>query len=175
MPKYFFTVLTIMSYPNTNAPAFSNNRMRVIHIGQDSQPVSLPNIATVNAESWQKAASYQTLSNSVYSLLQAHTVADVVSLVSNELPMYTSAAFQDAQTTSLSILGHCLHVENLEPTAFLSSTGKSVTVDSMIDLSKRPEHIMFLRFCSLLDASKLDVRVTKIPPLTFHFAYGYHN
>ena len=75
-------------------------------------------MATVNAESWQKAASYQTLSNNVYSLLQAHTVADVATLVSNEIHMDTSAAFQEAQTASLSVLGHCLHVENLEPISF---------------------------------------------------------
>ena len=161
--------LSIMSCPNNNALASSNNRMRVIHIGKDSQPVSLPKMATVNAESWRKAASYQTLNNSVYSLLQAHTVADVVTLVSNELPMDTNAAFQEAQTASLSILGHCLHVENLEPMAFLSSTGKSVTVDDVVDLSERPEDITFLRFRSLLDASKLDARVTKMPPLNFHF------
>ena len=83
--------------------------------------------------------------------------------------MDTNAAFQEAQTASLSILGHCLHVKNIEFIAFLSSTGKSVTVDNVVDLSKRPEDITFLRFRSLLDASKLDVRVTKMPPLTIHF------
>ena len=85
---------SVMSNPNTIAIAASHSRMRVIHIGKNSQPVSLPVMASLNSAAWEKSASYQTLRNSVYSLLEAHTVADVVTLVSNELPMDTSAAFQ---------------------------------------------------------------------------------
>ena len=69
--------------------------MRVIHIGKYSQPFSLPLMASVNSESWGKSASYQTLKNSVYSLLKAYTAVDVVTLVSDELHMDIGAAFQE--------------------------------------------------------------------------------
>ena len=52
-------------------------------------------MASVNSESWGKLASYQTLKNSVYSLLEAYTIIDVVTLVSDELHMDTCAAFQE--------------------------------------------------------------------------------
>ena len=87
-----------MSNPNTNALALASRRnsvphMRIIHIGKDSQPVTLPEMATVNSQSWKKSASFGTLENSVYSLVTSHTVADVIALVGNELPIDTGAAF----------------------------------------------------------------------------------
>ena len=70
--------------------------MRVIHIGKDFQPVTLPKMVSVNSDFWEKFASYQTLKNSVYSLLEVNIVVYVVSLVSNEYPMDTRAAFHEA-------------------------------------------------------------------------------
>ena len=112
--------LLIMYCPNNKvlASSGSSSRMRVIHIGKDSQPVSLPQMVSVNCENWQKSASYQIMKNSVYSLLEAHTVADVVILSSNELPMDTGATFQEAYSASKSITNKALLVENLEQMAF---------------------------------------------------------
>ena len=112
--------LSVISCPNTKAFASSSSssRMRVIHIEKDYQSVYLSQMVSVNSKNCQKSANCQILKNSVYSLLEAHTVADVVTLVSNELPMDTGATFQEAYSASKSITNKALLVENLEQMAF---------------------------------------------------------
>ena len=163
--------LSFISCPNTKvlASSGSSSRMHVIHIEKDYQPVSLPQMVSVNSENWQKSASYQVLKNSIYSLLEAHTVADVMILVSNELPMDTGSTFQEAQYASKSIINQALLMEHLEPMAFLTSTGKTVNVDDVSNLKKRSDNINFRKFRSILNASALDKRVTHVPALLFNF------
>ena len=86
-----------MSNPNTKALAStaSISSMRTIHIGKNSQPVTFPKKASVNDYSWRKSTSFNTLENSVYSLLGSHIVADLISLVSDELLLDTRV-FQEA-------------------------------------------------------------------------------
>ena len=80
-----------MSNPNTKALSLASKKsldsgMRVVHIGKDSQPINLTVMSSVNSHSWRKSASYESLKRNVYSLATAHTVADLISMVSNELP-----------------------------------------------------------------------------------------
>ena len=157
-----------MSNPNTNslASAASNYSMRTIHIGKNSQPVTLPKMVSVNSYSWRKSTSFNTLENSVYSLLGSHTVADLISLVSDELPLGTGAAFQEAQTAAKLIVDKAVTYSNVEPLAFLTSTAKVVDFgDDITDLAKRPEDITFLIFRCVLDGATLDKRVSH----TSHF------
>ena len=60
------------------------------------QTLNLRRMVLVNRSYWKEAASFGTLHDSVYSLVDAHSIADVISLVSNELPLDTGAAFQEA-------------------------------------------------------------------------------
>ena len=67
--------------------------MRVAYIEKDSQLVNLAVTSSINSHSWRKLASYESLKRNVYSLATAHTVADLISVVYNELPQDTGAAF----------------------------------------------------------------------------------
>ena len=159
-----------MSNPNMNAlaSAASNASMRTIHIGKDSHPVTLPNMASVNSYSLRKSTSFNTLENVVYSLLGYHTIADFISLVSDELPLDTGAAFQEAQNAAKLIVDKAVTYYNVEPLAFLTSTAKVVNFDDDItDLAKRSEDITFLRFRCVLDGATLDKRVSHTSPPTF--------
>ena len=93
----------------------------MIHIGKDQQPVTLPRMTSINGHSWKKAASFGTLENLVYSLVDAHSVADVISLVSNELPLDNGSAFQEAESAVKLIVDSTLSVNHLEPLAFPTS------------------------------------------------------
>ena len=93
-------------------------------------------MVSVNSDFWKKFASYQTLKNCVYSLLEVNTVVYVVSLVSNEYPMDTRAAFHEAQFVAKSIINNALLVEHLNPIYFLTSTCMIVNVDDVTDLKK---------------------------------------
>lgn len=88
-----------MSNPNTNALSSSNRRgqsssssssnMHISHIGKGQQLVPIPIMTFFNKKSWTEASRFSTLDNLVYSLVDAHSVADVISLVSYELPLDT--------------------------------------------------------------------------------------
>ena len=134
-----------MSNPNTNALATErtpSSNMRVIHIGKDAQPVTLPTMVSVNSQSWKKSASFDILQNSANSLVTSHTVSDIVALVDNELPLHTGAAFQEAQSATNLIVDNALRVDNLEPLAFLSSAGKVLHIDDVHNLETRPADIL---------------------------------
>ena len=137
-----------MSIPNTHALSLAarqnqTSSIRQIFIGKDAQPVNLPTMALVNSHSWGKAASFATLKSSVYTLASAHTVSDLVPLISGELPHDTGAAFQEATSAAQYIMDKATMIENLEPVAFLSHTGKEVIIDDANDLKVRPEDITF--------------------------------
>ena len=127
-------------------------------------------MASVNIYSWRKSTSFNNLENSVYSLLGSHIVADLISLISNELPLDTGAAFQEAQTEAKSIVDKAITYSNVEPLAFLTSTAKVVDFDDDItDLAKRPDDIIFLRFRCVLNGATLDKRVSHTPNFIFIF------
>ena len=168
-----------MSNPNTNVLAFNRRSgtrlpdysdMRVVYIGKDQQPVNLPKMASINSDSWKKSASFDILVNSVDSLVDAHSVADVVSLVSNELPIDTSASFQEAQAAAKTIINSVLNPNFLEPVAFLNSVGSEVKIGDPTDLSTRPVDITYIRFRCHMHASSVDDRVVNAPELSFNFS-----
>ena len=70
-----------------NASSSSLSKMRVVYVGKQQQPVTLSEAVSVNSHSWQKSASFGTLMDSVNSLVDSHTVADIVAMVSNDIPI----------------------------------------------------------------------------------------
>ena len=155
------TTLDTMSSPNLQAKSIASRQsqqssMHVVHVGKDAQPITLPTMASVNCPSWRKSTNFESLKSSVYSLLGTHSVADLISLTSDELPQDTSAAFQEAQSSAKTIIDTMLDVSNLEPLAFLTSSGKIAHVDDVDSLADRPTDISFIRLRCVLDGSKLD-------------------
>ena len=126
-------------------------------------------MASMNSDSWKKSASFYTLSSAVRSLVEAHTVADVISLVANELPIDTGSAFQESQTASKLIVDSVLNVEFLEPIAWLSAGGNEVKITDPSDLKGRPADIQFIRFRCQMHGSTVDARVIDVPDLSFYF------
>ena len=121
------TPINNMSNPSSAALALalrnrqgtsSSSHGRTVHIGKDMQPINLPKMHSVNSHAWQKAASFGTLFDTVSNLVDAHSIADIISLVSNELPIDSSSAYQEAQAASKVIPDSALNVNNLEPLAF---------------------------------------------------------
>ena len=96
-----------MSSPNTNAMASSlrNSRhsttnpfkTRVVYIGKDQDPIYLAKMASVNSDAWKKSSSFGTLADAVDALTEAHSVADVIALMSSEIPFDIGLAFQEFQ------------------------------------------------------------------------------
>ena len=108
----------LMSNPNTKALSLASKKspgssMRVVHIGKDSQPVNLVVMSSVNSHSWRESASYEYLKRNVYSLATAHTVVDLISMVSNVTPQDTGTVFQEAQSDAYMVIDNVTLVSNL--------------------------------------------------------------
>ena len=168
-----------MSNPNINALSVAtrnrtfnggqNPGVKVVHIGKDMQPVSLMTMASINKQPWEKSASFEGLRRTVYSLVDTHSVADVITLVSEELPHNTGAAFQESAATAKSMMDSILNIAHFEPIAFLTSTNKVVKISNPDDLDQRPDDISFLRFRCIADGTAIDNRVARADVLNFQF------
>ena len=163
-----------MSNPNTNALKLaarqsSNSSSHVVHVGKYARPVTLPVMSSVNSRSWKRSASFNCLRISVYDLAGSHPVADTISLVSDELPLDTWAAFQEAQLVVQTVIEHVTLIQNLEPLAFLTSTGKIVHIDDVNNLASRPEDITFIKVHSVVEVTHVDTRVRKGSILSVNF------
>ena len=96
------------------------------------------------------------------SLLDTHDVADLISLVSQELPVSTNVAFQEAQTEANKIMVSVFDIDNLTASAFINSHGGVVKLNSDT-LKDRPEGIKYFCFgCQIYPAVE-DKRVTQAP------------
>ena len=102
-------------------------------------------------------------------LVDAHSVADVISLVSTELHIDTSTAYQESQSASKNILDAVLNINNLEPVSFLTSTGATVSMLDFTDIEKLPTDVTFVKFRCNMDVATLDKRVKSAPKLKFLF------
>ena len=169
-----------MSNPNTNVLArslrnrgnlaeASSSSMKVVYVGKDMQPVTISKIKSLNSPSWQKSACFSSLFNTVSSLFSAHSVADLISLVSTELPLDTTAAYQEAQSASKDVLDSLIKIDHLEPLAFLNSSGASVSMTDFSDLEKRPSDVSYVRFRCSANGHLIDSRLVTSPDLSFSF------
>ena len=140
-----------------------------MYIGKDIYPINLPQMKSINSHAWQKASSFDTLFDTVSNSVDANSVADVISLVSTELPIDTSAAYQEAQSASKGILDSVLKISNLEPLAFSNSTGATMSMINFSDLEKRPADITFVKFRCNMNVATVDSRVVSAPKLSFIF------
>ena len=173
--------LFAMSNPNINALSLSTrftdapssqdatSGLKVVHIGKDMQPVTIVKMASINSQAWKKSACLTSLRTSVYNLVESHTVADLISLISHELPLDTGASFQAAELAANAIVTNICKVDHIEPVAFLNSAGTQVVISDPDDLDSRPADITFLRLRCTLDGAAFDKRITKVEPIVFQF------
>ena len=68
------------------------------------------------------------MNDSVESLIEAHSVANIIALVINEIPIDTDASYQEAQSASKLIIDFLLSPMFLDPVAFLKSDGNEVKI-----------------------------------------------
>ena len=171
-----------MSNPNTNALALSNRRyidttanrdtnsgIKLVHIGKDMQPVTIVKMSSINSHAWKKSACFDSLQTTIYNLAESHTVADIISLVSQELPLDTGASYQASEAAAKSVIANVCKINILEPLCFLSSSGRTLAITDPDDLDARPDDITYLRVRCNLDGKVVDKRVNRAEPISFQF------
>ena len=126
-------------------------------------------MASMNSYPWKKYASFGTLANTVGSLVEAHSVAGAISLVSSEMPIDAGSAFQESQSASKLIVDSILNVAFSDPVDWLTSGGHEVKIPDPDDLKARPTDIQYIRFRCQIHGSSVDARVITVPELSFYF------
>jgi len=133
--------------------------MKTVYFGKDQQPVTIMQMEHVTMPAWRKAASFDNFRNTVYTLVGAHSVADVMALIANELPIDTGAAFSEAQAAARMVTDSAFNIDNLTLSAFLASEGKHLNFSPAAALADRPEDITFFCFQYDLDGPAADARI----------------
>ena len=80
-----------------------------------------------------KSVSFETLNDSVDSLLEAHSVADFIALVGNEIHINTGVSYQEEQSVSKLIIDSLLNPMFLDPVVFLKLDGNEVKIGDPTD------------------------------------------
>ena len=90
-------------------------------------------------------------------------MADVVALMSSEIPIDTGSAFQKSQHAAKLIVDSVLSINFIDPVAWLTSSGDEVKIADPMDLKSRPVYIQYIRFRCQMHGSSVDARVITVP------------
>ena len=113
-----------MSSPNTTIAAGSLHilrnessqpnaiGMKTIYVGREQTPTVIMEMAKQSAPGYQRRACFSQFYSTVISLADTHSVADLVSLVHQEVPITTTALFEEA-----SLIKKTLHDAFVSPTS----------------------------------------------------------
>ena len=131
----------------TNAKASDKNpsmlhRPRTMYVGKEKYSISLVPLEDISTPAWKNQREFDQLETTVCSLTRTYQIADLVELVSTEIPIDVHSAAQNAMKQMQRVLGSAYNIINLNASAFLTATGKQVQLRSE-KVSDRPEGVSF--------------------------------
>jgi len=74
-----------------------NGNFKVVHLGKDQRPISVMKLTTLNEPDWRKGATFNHLSKAIKGQMKNYSLADIVTVVANELPISTESAMEEAE------------------------------------------------------------------------------
>ena len=89
-------------------------------------------MATINDPAYLKAASFHTLSDTAYGLLDTYTPSAVMMYVSQELPVSTSMALTEASVVVPAIKASMSDIRYLSPLSFIKKSWAPVQTSSLV-------------------------------------------
>ena len=97
---------------------------------------------TSSTPAWKKQRGFDQLETAVFSLKRTHQIADLIELVSTEIPIDVHSATQDSMTQMQRVLVIVYDINNFNASALLTATDKQVQLKSE-KVGDRPERIFF--------------------------------
>ena len=135
-----------------------NSNFKVVHLGKDQRPISVMKLATMEDPSWKRGATFNYLEKAMRGQLVHYTMADLVMIVANKLPISTESAMEKAEATGEKLRSELFMVANLEGQLFMDSKGKAKSVTSD-ELDKRPEDLTYFAFMCTVEPQDVDGRI----------------
>ena len=176
---YDHTIKTMSSNQNFQALVYAQNTakartttsnktmMTTISIGKDSHSIPMIEIAPTHETQWKKIQSFDRLSDILRDQLGSHSVADLVTAMSNTIPTETAAAYEEARTVSKVVEGATTKAEYLDGIGCLNGRVNPMTAFPKA-AEKRPEDITYLKVLCNLDGPEIDERILQ-EPFEFQF------
>ena len=136
------------------------HRPRTVYVGKEKYPISLVPLENVSTPAWKKQRGFDRLETAVFPLKRTHQIADLIELVSTEIPIDVHSAAQDSMKQIQRLLVSTYDINNLNAFAFLTATSKQVQLKSE-KVGDRPDEISFFRFSYNLDPISIDPRIVQ--------------
>ena len=89
-----------MSSANTRVAAdarIGTNGFKTIYLGKDQRPISVMKLALLEEPSWKRGATFTHLAKAIKSQMKNYTMADLVTVVANEMPISTESVMEEAE------------------------------------------------------------------------------
>jgi len=122
-----------MSSANTRVAAdarIGTNGFKTIYLGKDQRPISVMKLALLEEPSLKRSATLNHLAKAIKSQMKKYTMADLVTVVANKMPISTESAMEEAEGAGERLRREIFRMDNLEGQHFLHSKGKHKHVTS---------------------------------------------
>ena len=150
-----------MMSSNTRVARTRNGNFKIVYLGKDQRLISVMKLADLYAPTWRRGATFNHLSKAIRGQLKSFTLADLVTVVANVLPISTESAMEEEEAAGARLRRDFVYVKNLEGSHFLDSKGKQKIV-TLEEFSKRPEDLSY--FVSFQQSGKHGHRQQPSPP-----------
>lgn len=165
-PNTKFAVSALKSAPKTSSSSvFSNSTsgndgVQLVTIGKDTIAIPVPIMASINDPSYLKAACFNALSTTAYSLLDTYSASAVMMFVNQQLPVNTAIALTEASSIATTIRFALLKTENLQARCFLKKDWSQALQKHTATLTDRTAGLFAVRFGCLISGASLDHRIS---------------
>ena len=139
--------------------AAGDARFKTVHLGKDQRPVSIMKLASMTDHSWQRGASFNHLAKVMKGQVKNYNLADLVTVVANELPISTESAVEEAESAGEKLRQEFFDIRNLDGCYFMTSKGSKKSVKSE-KLQDRPHDLTYFAFLCIVDPKLADSRMT---------------
>ena len=178
-PITIFPFILSMSSPNVSVsgrngagqqhsrPSFGTSK--VIYVGKDRHPLTIQSLVPVSAPTFMKQAGFHSLVSTLRSQSAAYQSADLVAAISDELPINTASASNEASIVCESLYRAPFDINNLQPCAFFDDRGSRIMDTISFDPALRPPNMAFVNFSCTVRCSSIDSRIQQ-PDYSFNFS-----
>ena len=165
------TLFHTMSNPNTNAlMTMLTNAVqkesettaagfKIVYIGKDKVPLNILEMTPIDSPAWKKSASFESLCSTLRGQADIHSVSDLLSLASLEIPIDTTSAYMEATRIKDSVVSSMTDILNLTGLAFIQSNGNQIQNLASSKLEDRKKDMAFIKLGCCIDGKAVDTRI----------------
>ena len=154
-----------MGFTNPNLKALKaiskqEGGYKTVHIGRNQHPVCVMTLPALSSLSWKPASAFQALKQMTRNLWASYPIADLMTLVTNEMPISTDNAFAEAEEVAQAVRKEIFNVNNLEGHSFMNSFGAMMKGIHSYNVDQRPADLTYMGFCCDIDGKdRVDERI----------------